>query len=73
MSAGLTPRYPTTPPQGAIDEARSSPNGFVYQIDGDFRPDEYVPPERILGAWKVDGDGQIIGAFIPNPNYEPSE
>jgi hypothetical protein len=27
------------------------------------------PPEAILGAWKVDAKGIIVGAFIPNPNY----
>lgn len=62
---------PTVPPPGAIEEAKRSPNGFVYQIDGDFTPDDFVPPERIMGMWKVDAHGNIVGPFIPNPNFKP--
>jgi hypothetical protein len=56
--------HPTTPPPSAVEEAKCSPSGYVYQIDGEFTPDDYVPPERIVGMWKVDALGDIIGAFI---------
>jgi hypothetical protein len=56
----------------AIEEAKRHPNSHVYVIDGDFQPHEAVPPERIVGAWKVDSTGTIIGDFIPNPNYRKS-
>lgn len=59
------------PSAAAIEEARRTPNGWVYQIDGIFAPDDVVPPEAIVGAWKVDGSGTIFGEFVYNPNYRP--
>jgi hypothetical protein len=61
------------PSQEARDEAKKNPNGWVYKIDGNFAAREAVPPERIIGAWKVDERGNITGAFIPNPNYRLSK
>ncbi|HEY7022697.1 MAG TPA: hypothetical protein VH349_16390 [Ktedonobacterales bacterium] len=58
-------------PIAAINEAQRHPNGWVYKIDGRFGPDDYVPPECIVGAWKVDANGEITGEFIENPNYRP--
>lgn len=55
--------------EGAIKEARKNPNGWVYAIDGSYDPFGAVPPEDIMGAWKVDKDGNITGEFITNPNY----
>jgi hypothetical protein len=52
-----------------IEEARRNPNGWVYAIDGDFGPDDAVPPGRIAGAWKVDAQGKLTGEFKPNPRY----
>jgi hypothetical protein len=60
-----------TPPPNAIAEAKKKPNGWVYQIEGPYGPDDAVPPEAICGAWKVDENGNIVGEFIPNPNYKP--
>ncbi|HSY44119.1 MAG TPA: hypothetical protein VK811_09405 [Candidatus Acidoferrum sp.] len=61
------------PSQEAHAEAKKNPNGWVYKIDGNFTAHEAVPPERIIGAWKVDEHGNITGAFIPNPNYRLSK
>lgn len=61
------------PPDGAVKEALNTPNGWVYHVDGDFGKNEAVPPECIIGAWKVNDKGIIIGDFIPNPNYKPKE
>ena len=58
-----------TPPQEAIKEALSHPNGWVYEIDGTFKKDEQTPPQAIIGAWQVNEKGLIVGDFIPNPNY----
>ena len=60
---------PKKPRQGAIDEAKKTPNGYVYIIDGSFDSDEEVPSQAIQGAWKVNSKGIIVGEFIPNPNY----
>ena len=54
-----------------IEEARKNPNGWVYAIEGNFGPNDAVPPEAIAGAWKVSPDGKIIeGSFRPNPNFK---
>ena len=52
-----------------LQAARQNPDGWVYKIDSAFGPNDNVPPEAIVGAWKVDSSGNIVGAFIPNPNY----
>lgn len=52
-------------------EARLNPNGWVYVISGDYDPNGAIPPHAIMGAWKVDGEGQIVeGSFQQNPNYK---
>lgn len=59
------------PPPSAVEEARRNSNGWVYQIDGNYGPNDRVPPEAIQGAWKVDANGRIVGEFIPNPKHVP--
>lgn len=59
------------PTEEAVKEARLHPNGWVYVIEGGYKSDERVPPEAIVGAWKVDEYGHIVGDFVPNPNYSP--
>jgi len=51
-----------------IEEAKKQPNGWVYHIDWDYRPDQHVPPEAILGAWEVDENGNLV-EFQFNDNY----
>jgi hypothetical protein len=50
-------------------EAKSVPGGWVYQLDGEFGPNDDVPPSAIVGAWKVDENGMMTSEFIRNPNY----
>jgi len=59
------------PSEQAVAEAKRHPDGWVYEIDGIYAPSQAVPPEAILGAWKVDAQGRIVGELIPNPNYRP--
>lgn len=59
------------PTPGEIEEARKFPNGYVYRISGHFDPNGFVPPEGIVGAWKVDENGRITGGFIPNAKFDP--
>ena len=67
------PQIGRAPPPEAIAEAKQHPGSWVYEILGSYGPDEAVPPDAVHGAWKVDQDGQIVGDFIPNPNFrEPS-
>ena len=56
------------PTQGEINEAKKHPNGSVYRIDGDFSDEDAIPPEAIIGAWKVDGQGNL-GEWTLNPNF----
>lgn len=57
------------PTQAAIEEAKKHPNGWVYVIDSSFENEPDVPPQAIVGAWKVNEKGEITGDFVPNPNY----
>jgi hypothetical protein len=61
-----------TPYSGEIEEAKRFPNGNVYRIAGVFGPSDEVPPDAIVGAWKVDAHGNIVGDFIRNRNYDPN-
>ena len=57
-------------PADAESVASGVPGGWVYKIHGKFGPDEAVPPYCVIGAWKVDKDGEITGDFIINPNFD---
>ena len=61
------------PTEGARLEALKYPGGYVYVIAGNYGPDERVPPEAIVGAWRVDSRGRIRGPLVPNPNYRPRD
>ena len=58
------------PTPEARAEAKQTPGGWVYAIDGHYDRNGRVPPHAIEGAWKVNDDGEITGEFIPNPNYD---
>jgi hypothetical protein len=65
-------RTKTTPPAPTLamhEEARRNPGGWVYVVDGTFGPNDVVPADRIIGAWKVDRKGNLTGRFKPNPDY----
>lgn len=53
-----------------IQTARGNPNDWVYKIDGAFGTDD-VPPEAVIGAWKVDASGNLTDKFAVNPKYQP--
>lgn len=57
------------PTDEARAEAKANPGGCVYVIVGKFGPNDAVPREFIKGAWKVNDEGEIVGDFIPNPNF----
>lgn len=60
--------FSTTPEM--LAEAKNNPNGWVYQIEGNLGPNDHVPPECIVGAYKVDEKGLLTGEFKPNPNFK---
>ena len=51
------------------EEAKRNPGGWVYVVDGTFGPNDVVPPDRIIGAWKVDRKGKLTGQYKPNRDY----
>lgn len=53
-----------------IAEARANPNSWLYKIAGDFGPNDAVPPECIVGAYRVDENGELTGEFQANPRYQ---
>jgi hypothetical protein len=58
------------PSEDAKKEALKTPNGYVYVIDKQYQGKDNVPSDAILGAWKVNDKGIIVGTFLPNPNYK---
>ena len=52
--------------------AAQAAGGWIYAIDPAYDPRGYVPPEGIVGAWKIGPDGEPTGEFIPNPNHRPT-
>lgn len=71
ISPDLSKIEPTEPMR---KEAKQNPNGWVYAIEGNYGPNDAVPPEAIAGAWKVDSTGNIIkGSFTPNPKYKSKQ
>ena len=52
-----------------VAEARTMPGGRVYEIVGDYGPNDAVPPTAIRGGWKVDDASRIVGDFLPNPKF----
>ncbi len=57
------------PSEEAIKEALDHPNQYVYVIDAAYEGKDDIPPDAIVGAWKVNSKGIIEGDFIPNNNY----
>lgn len=57
--------------QEMIEEAAKNPDGWIYKIDWPFRQDQYVPPEAIVGCFKVDENGRITDHFQRNDDYTP--
>lgn len=47
-----------------VEAAKRNPGGWVYKIEGNFGPDQAVPPEAIVGAWEVDAKGEQTGNFL---------
>ena len=52
-----------------LEEARSNPGGWVYEIDFEYGDDEAVPPEAIRGAWEVSKLGTLTGMYRSNDRH----
>ncbi|PPK70445.1 type VII secretion system-associated protein [Actinokineospora auranticolor] len=69
------PNYRECAPPVITHEMRSwamyNPGGWVEVFDP-AHPGPQRPPWALVGRYPVDGQGWIIDAFQPNPNYRPS-
>jgi hypothetical protein len=65
-------RVPPRPTPAMHEEARLNPGGWVYVVDGTFGPNDVVPADRIVGAWKVDRKGKLTGRFKSTRDYRPT-
>nr|WP_037320476.1 type VII secretion system-associated protein [Amycolatopsis orientalis] len=52
--------------------AKANPNSWLYVIDEAFDPDGPVPSWAVVGAYPVNGTGEIVEDFHPNDRYRPS-
>jgi hypothetical protein len=52
--------------------AKANPNSWLYVIDEAFDPDGPVPSWAVVGAYPVNGAGEIVEDFHPNDRYRPS-
>lgn len=52
--------------------ARRNPGKWTYAIDPALEADGNVPQEGIVGAWRVDENGEIDETFRPNEKYRPT-
>jgi hypothetical protein len=81
---GLTPANQQDRPTGSGSEATRSfpdelsevaaqnPGRWVYEIDPALDRASPVPPQRIVGAWRIDDLGSPTGEFVANSSYRPS-
>jgi hypothetical protein len=62
---------PDRPTDQEMYAARFRPGGHVVRIHRSLDPAGEVPREAVIGVWRVDGRGRIVGDFIVNPDYDP--
>ena len=67
----LMPAKPAPPITDELRaEAKRHANGWVYVIDRSLSDGERVTPSAIVGAWRVDGDGNIVAdGYQANGRY----
>jgi hypothetical protein len=59
-------------PDALLAEAAANPGGWVYAIDPAYDPAGRVPPEGVVGAWRIGDDGRPTGEYHANPNHRPA-
>ncbi|MGP4016803.1 type VII secretion system-associated protein [Saccharopolyspora sp. 5N708] len=56
------------------EHAKQNPNSWLYIADPGYADDDQeVPPEGVVGAYRIDHDGEIDENFQFNDRYQPSE
>lgn len=70
------PAQPAPPPitDEMREQARQTPNSWLYIVDPGYQDSgDDVPPEGVIGAYRIDEHGEIDEDFQFNDEYEPSE
>ncbi|HEY8371760.1 MAG TPA: type VII secretion system-associated protein [Pseudonocardiaceae bacterium] len=53
------------------ERARSQPNSWLLVVDPAYDLSGGIPGTAVIGRYRVDGNGEITGDFIPNASYRP--
>jgi hypothetical protein len=53
------------------EAARHAGGGWLDEVVGGHQ--HPVPMSAIKGAWKLDGDGQLTGEYVANPNFRRTQ
>lgn len=67
---------PDAPPitEQMREQARQTPGSWLYIVDPGYQDTgEEVPPEGVIGAYRIDDNGEIDEEFQHNDQYEPSD
>ncbi|MDR7302194.1 type VII secretion system-associated protein [Haloactinomyces albus] len=70
------PEQPPGPPitDEMREQARQTPDSWLYIVDPGYQEaGENVPPEGVVGAYRIDSEGEIDEEFHHNDEYQPSE
>jgi len=62
---------PDRPTEAEMAAAVWRPNSYLPRIVASLDPGGEVPREAVIGLWRVNGSGRIVGEFIVNPDYDP--
>lgn len=56
------------------EHARQNPNTWLYIVDPGYEQEgDDVPPEGVMGAYRIDENGELDEEFQVNESYQPSE
>lgn len=56
------------------EQAKQTPNSWLYIVDPGYETDgDDIPPEGVVGAYRIDDQGEIDEDFHHNDEYVPSE
>ncbi len=56
------------------EQAKQTPDSWLYIVDPGYQESgEDVPPEGVIGAYRIDSEGTIDEDFQHNEEYEPSD
>lgn len=67
---------PEAPPitEQMREQARQTPGTWLYIVDPGYQDTgDEVPPEGVIGAYRIDDAGEIDEEFQHNDQYEPSD